>query len=166
MTTDGEATPDLEAVEPLADRIGNHLVRLQRVRDRTVAHAKATDGIDPAAYACLFRLIHDGPMRSSALAEAMYADPSTVSRQVTQLVERGHVERRPDPTDGRASVLAVTDDGREAALRIRTLRNEKLCQVVGDWPLDDLRDFTRLLDRFVEDYERMRPLFTRTREVR
>ncbi|MFC9788142.1 MarR family winged helix-turn-helix transcriptional regulator [Rhodococcus sp. NPDC127528] len=148
-----------EEVEPLADEIGNYLVRLQRVRDRTIAHAKSTDGIDPAAYACLFRLINDGPMRSGALAEAMYADPSTVSRQVAQLVERGHVERQADPTDGRASVLAVTDSGRAAAGRIRALRNEKLGRLLADWPLQDLEDFARLMDRFVSDYELARPTF-------
>jgi DNA-binding MarR family transcriptional regulator len=158
------STPD--DVDSLADRIGNHLVRLARVRDRTIAHAKATDGIDPAAYACLFRLIHDGPMRSGALADVMFSDPSTVSRQVAQLVERGHVERQPDPTDGRASVLAVTDSGRAAATRIRALRNEKMGQVVADWSFDDLNEFTRLLDRFVEDYERMRPIFDRARDGR
>lgn len=148
-----------EEVEPLADEIGNYLVRLQRVRDRTIAHAKATDGIDPAAYACLFRLINDGPMRSGALAEAMYSDPSTVSRQVAQLVDRGHVERRADPTDGRASVLAVTDSGRAAAGRIRALRNEKLGWLLADWPLQDLQEFARLMDRFVSDYELARPTF-------
>ncbi|MFF0814581.1 MarR family winged helix-turn-helix transcriptional regulator [Rhodococcus sp. NPDC003318] len=148
-----------EEVEPLADRIGNHMVRLQRMRDRTMAHAKTTDGIDPAVYACLFRLIQDGPMRSSALADAMYSDPSTVSRQVTQLVERGLVERQPDPTDGRASVLAATDSGRAVAARVRARRNEKLGQVLADWPIDDLVEFARLMDRFVDDYERMRPIF-------
>ncbi|EME24056.1 MarR family winged helix-turn-helix transcriptional regulator [Rhodococcus triatomae] len=168
MTTppDHATVPTQDDVEALADRIGNHLVRLQRVRDRTIAHAKATDGIDPAAYACLFRLISEGPMRSGALAEVMYSDPSTVSRQVTQLVERGHVERQPDPTDGRASVLAVTESGREAATRIRSLRNEKLRHVVADWSVDDLNEFTRLLDRFVEDYERMRPIFGRAADSR
>lgn len=155
-----------EDIAPLADRIGNQLVRLQRVRDRTIAHAKATDGIDPAAYACLFRLIHDGPMRSSALADAVFADPSTVSRQVTQLVDRGHVQRQPDPTDGRASVLDATDGGRAAAGRIRALRNERLEKMLADWSADELEQFARLMDRFIDDYERMRPLFDRTGELR
>lgn len=159
------ATPTPDDLDALADRIGNDLIRLQRIRERTIAHSKASVGIDPAAYACLYRLINAGPMRSSALAEALYADPSTVSRQVAQLVERGHVERQPDPTDGRASVLAVTDSGREAGVRIRALRNAKLGQVLTDWPVDDLHDFTRLLDRFVEDYERVRPLFDRPRDA-
>lgn len=148
-----------EELDPLADEIGNYLVRLSRVRDRTIAHAKASVGIDPAAYACLFRLLSDGSMRSGALAEVMYTDPSTVSRQVAQLVGRGLVERQPDPTDGRASVLAVTDAGRAAAGRIRAGRNERLGRLLEDWPVDDLRDFARLMDRFVSDYERMRPVF-------
>ncbi|MBP1160908.1 MULTISPECIES: MarR family winged helix-turn-helix transcriptional regulator [unclassified Rhodococcus (in: high G+C Gram-positive bacteria)] len=154
-----------DEIEPYADEIGNFLVRLQRVRERTIAHAKSTDGIDPAAYGCLFRLLKDGPMRSGALAESMYTDPSTVSRQVAQLVERGHVQRQADPTDGRASVLAVTESGRAAAGRIRALRNERLGMMLDEWSIEDLQDFARLMDRFVTDYERMRPLFTPERSL-
>ena len=105
-------------------------------------------------------------MRSSTLAEAMRADPSTVSRQVTQLVDRGHVERLPDPTDGRASVLAGTDSGRAAAGRIRALRNERLAMMLADWPTDDLEQFARLMDRFIDDYERTWPSTGRAGERR
>jgi DNA-binding MarR family transcriptional regulator len=37
-----------------------------------------------------------------------------LSRMVDRLVERGLVERRPDPEDGRGVCLALTDAGRAA----------------------------------------------------
>ena len=52
----------------------------------------------------------EGPHRSNALAEAVHSDPSTVSRQIAALVKVGYVERRPDPADGRACLLAATDE--------------------------------------------------------
>ena len=145
--------------EPFADQIGSVLIRLQRIRDRTVSQiaAMSRHEVDPAVYTCLFRLVADGPMRSGALAESVYSDPSTVSRQVAHLVERGFVERLADPGDGRASVLAVTDAGREHAEQSRRRRNENLGRVIADWPTADRQDFVRLLERFVDDYERRRP---------
>ncbi|MDZ7884163.1 MAG: MarR family transcriptional regulator [Mycobacterium sp.] len=65
-------------------------------------------------------------MRSSELATMVNSDPSTVSRQVAQLVERGHVERVPDERNGRAFVLAVTQSGREVAAAIQQRRTESL----------------------------------------
>ena len=39
-------------------------------------------------------------------------DKGAVSRQVQHLTELGLIERTPDPADGRAALLAVTDDAR------------------------------------------------------
>src|ERR671920_1752671 len=71
---------------------------------------QATEG--RAALVLLFPLVRLGPLRQGALAELVHADPSTVSRHVTSLVERGLVTRVADETDGRASRLVVTDAGR------------------------------------------------------
>ncbi|MBJ8340182.1 MarR family transcriptional regulator [Antrihabitans sp. YC3-6] len=151
-------TDDSEQGE-LVDAIGSELIRLQRIRDRTVAQIAALSKgeIDPAAFTCLFRLIADGPMRSGALAEALFSDPSTVSRQVAHLVERGFVERLADPADGRASVLAVTTVGHELAQQMRRRRNDNLSRVLADWPDSDRREFRRLLALFVDGYEHRRP---------
>ncbi len=148
-----------EAVEPFADELGNQMVRLQRIRDRTVAQiaALSRDELDIAAYTCLFRLLSDGPMRSGALADAMYSDPSTVSRQIASLVDRGLVERLADPADGRASVLAVTSSGRDLVEHMRKRRTANLGLVIAEWSNPDRREFVRLLGQFVDDYERRRP---------
>ncbi|MCZ4519822.1 MarR family transcriptional regulator [Rhodococcus ruber] len=140
-----------------AEELGTQLVRLQRLRERNIAQISSSGGVDGAAYVCLFRLLRDGPMRSSELAAMVNSDPSTVSRQVAQLVERGHVERLPDERDGRAFVLAVTESGQEVAAAIQQRRTEALGRVIEKWERDDRSALVGLLDRFLTDYETVRP---------
>ncbi|MFF0491794.1 MarR family winged helix-turn-helix transcriptional regulator [Nocardia sp. NPDC003482] len=141
------------------DRIAQQLVRLARIRERTQAHIAAHSGgeIEIAAFGIIFRLLCDGPMRSGALAEALYSDASTISRQVQTLVKRGLIERRADPADGRASVLVVTDAGREVAAQMRKRRNETFERVLADWTDDERELFGTMLRRFVDDYDAARP---------
>lgn len=141
-----------------AEQLGTQLVRLQRIRERKLAQLSAeSGGVDGAAFVCLFRLLRDGPMRSSELAAIVNSDPSTVSRQVAQLVEHGHVERIRDETDGRAFVLAVTESGRRVADRMQSRRTAGLGLVIENWSSDDRAALVDLLERFLTDYERVRP---------
>ncbi|WP_067720420.1 MarR family winged helix-turn-helix transcriptional regulator [Nocardia yamanashiensis] len=153
--TEDPATPVCVIPDDVIDAVALQVIRLGRLRDRTNAQiAAATQGeIEPAAFAILFQLIHNGPMRSGALAEALYSDASTISRQVAALVKKGLLERRADPNDGRVSVLAITAMGREVATEIRARRNESLRQIFGDWHEDELDTFARLFARFVDGYE-------------
>jgi len=86
-----------------------------------------------------------------ALAELVHADPSTVSRHVTLLVDRGLVRRVADEQDGRASRLVVTPAGEAVLEQMRQERNGLLAQVTADWTPDELASFTRQLHRFVRD---------------
>ncbi|MTE12727.1 MarR family transcriptional regulator [Nocardia sp. CT2-14] len=112
--------------------------------------------IEPAAFSILFQLIHGGPKRSGALAEALYSDASTISRQVAGLVKRGLIERCADPADGRVSVLDVTDAGREVAAQLRARRNDSLRHILTDWAPGERDIFAELLRRFVDGYEETR----------
>ncbi|QLY32938.1 MarR family winged helix-turn-helix transcriptional regulator [Nocardia huaxiensis] len=149
-----EPTCGLPADE-LLDSIGFQIGRLGKLRDRTTAQIVAASHgeIEPAAFSILFQLLQAGPMRSGALAEAMYSDASTISRQVAALVKRGVLERRADPDDGRVSVLAVTDFGREVAAKMRVRRNEGLRMILSDWTAEERDLFAGLLRRFVDGYE-------------
>ncbi|MRH87807.1 MarR family transcriptional regulator [Nocardia sp. SYP-A9097] len=155
---DDPAQPGCPVTDDIADAVANQIIRLSRLRDRTNAQiAAATNGeVEPAAFAILFRLIHDGPMRSGALAEALYSDASTISRQAANLVKRGLIERRADPADGRVSVLAVTAEGRTVAAEIRVRRNEALTEIMTDWTPGEQDTFVGLLTKFVDGYEHTR----------
>ena len=59
-------------------------------------------------------------MRLGDLAAAEGIAPSTLTRLVTALEDSGYVRRFADPSDARASTLAITPHGQDALERIRT----------------------------------------------
>jgi DNA-binding MarR family transcriptional regulator len=107
--------------------------------------------MDLAAQVLLARLVSEGPLRVSALAECVQSDVSTVSRQVAAMVRDGLVERRADQVDGRAIVLVPTEQGRAVHASHTQVRNAKLARLLCDWTDDDCRHFATLLARFAAD---------------
>ncbi|MGM1060956.1 MarR family winged helix-turn-helix transcriptional regulator [Saccharothrix sp. Mg75] len=161
----GDGTPVGDAVVgaaeddlAVADRVGTALVRMNKMHACVAAHMSKS-GLDKASFVLLATLERLGPARSSALAEAVFSDPSTVSRQVATLVKEGLVERRADPEDGRASVLAVTGAGARLVDERRRQRNEALAGLFADWGPDDRLRFIEYFERFVGDYEKALPRF-------
>ncbi|RKT71212.1 MarR family transcriptional regulator [Saccharothrix variisporea] len=152
-------TPVSDEVQlALAERIGTALVRLNKMHACVASHLSKT-GMDKASFVLLANLSQLGPSRSSALAEAVFSDPSTVSRQVATLVKEGWVERRADPDDGRASVLAVTDAGQRLLEERRAQRNQAIARMLADWSEGDLAAFIDYFERFVGNYEKALPDF-------
>jgi DNA-binding MarR family transcriptional regulator len=146
--------PSDEELE-LAERLGDQLMRFLRLVGRNHTHLPEVyqAGIEKVGYVLLWRLVAKGPQRATALAEAVYSDISTISRQVAALVKHGWVERQPDPDDGRASLLAATDAGREIFHRIRERRNCHMARTLAHWSPDERRQLVGLLDRFINDFE-------------
>jgi DNA-binding MarR family transcriptional regulator len=102
-------------------------------------------------WALLLPLEQDGDQRCSALAARAGIDASVASRQVAVLERSGHVQRRPDPVDGRASLLGLTDRGAEALAATRALRADWALAALRHWSEDDAATLTGLLDRLVAD---------------
>ncbi len=111
---------------------GAQLVRFMRNFKSLQAQMghRARHGVDPSAYPVLVQLM-ESPKRTTELATCLHADTSTVSRQVTALVDVGLVERRADPEDRRATILVATDAGRAAYDEMRAGRERMLCPHPG-----------------------------------
>lgn len=60
------------------------------------------------------------PMRAGALAEHLGVTAATISDSLRSLEGKGHVERQPDPSDGRALLVHPTDVGKSAASLLGT----------------------------------------------
>lgn len=159
---DGTVAGIGEAELELADNLVRSVIRFNKFCT-CLANQGAkyrVDGLDKAAHILLANLVDGGPRRSGALAELVRSDPSTVSRQVAELVQAGLVERRPDPEDGRASVLAATEEGEAVAERHRRARNEKFARLLAHWPADEREGFIAHFERFVTDCENYLPLLS------
>lgn len=119
---------------------------LARVHERMCAVAGVD--LDLPSFTLLRRLGECGPARASDLAVLSGLDLSTVSRQVASLEHVGLVERRPDPLDGRASLLLLTSRGRSVSGRLSKARRAMFAEVLAEWPEDDVERFGDLLARF------------------
>jgi DNA-binding MarR family transcriptional regulator len=105
-------------------------VALARLSRRLRKHEIA--GLTPTQLAALATVEHSGPLRLGDLAAAEGIAPSTLTRLVTALEEGGFVKRCADPTDARASTLAITPYGQQALERIRSESNLILARSLRD----------------------------------
>ena len=118
---------------------------------------RARHGVDPSAYPVLFQLA-EAPKRTTELAGCLHADTSTVSRQVTSLVDLGLIERTADPEDRRATILVVTDGGRAVLDDMRAARERMIARILADWSASDIKELVAVLARFNDDFEMARPV--------
>ena len=137
--------------------LGDDLIRVVKLLHHVRQQApRQHPQVDPMAYPLLFNL-KAGPLRVSALAEAVHSDVSTVSRQVSTLVDLGFVTRGPDPDDGRAQALSLTDEGDAllTAIRRTATAGSRACSPTG--PDDDVASFSAHLRHFASDLEASLP---------
>lgn len=87
---------------------------------RTVVPAVgATDGAGSYPRLRVLSALGGGAQRTGVLARDLGLTSHAVTKLVDALVSDGLLERRPDPTDRRASLVALTDRGREACDRLQ-----------------------------------------------
>ena len=101
----------------------------------------------------LLPLEQDGDQRCSALAARAGVDVSVASRQLAVLERSGYVQRRPDPRDGRATLLRLTPQGAEALAATRAMRADWALAALSGWSEHDARRLTDLVDRLRADIE-------------
>ena len=108
------------------------------------------DTIDHSAHLVLFVLRCSGALRLSDLASRMELDASTASRHVRALEQLGLVRRSPDPDDGRAFRVELTEQGIEQWESSARRRMELLSAAMDGWSEDDVLTFERLMTRFAD----------------
>jgi DNA-binding MarR family transcriptional regulator len=134
--------------------IGDALHRLLRqINRRKAALAADPQAAEWAAHQMLDVIYANGSMRAAYLAESTSTDPSTVSRHVAALVKSHLVERRPDPVDGRASLLACTPAGEAIVERIRARRLGDMERLLSAFTGEELQTLGELLGRFASYME-------------
>jgi DNA-binding MarR family transcriptional regulator len=109
-------------------------------------------GVEPASYPILFSLVA-GPQRVSLLAEHVYSDVSTVSRQVTTLVSHGFLEKVTDPHDGRACMVSLSAEGCALVEHLKASRGQWFQLMLQDWHAADAEAFGDYLERFAASFE-------------
>jgi DNA-binding MarR family transcriptional regulator len=140
-----ERSGPIADLERLMQETGRFKRMLHRVGQRSAAASR-----ERSANWLLLAVKSRGPLRLADLAAACYIDASTASRQTTDLITRGLLRRQADPDDGRASLLALTDDGERALAELIRAREEFFAAALADWDPDDIQRLAELLTRFTD----------------
>ncbi|HXA28434.1 MAG TPA: MarR family transcriptional regulator [Candidatus Angelobacter sp.] len=142
------------------EQLGRELLTLgRRVRSKPPLVTGDHPYLEAAIDALCGLLVERGPTRLTDLADALWLDKSTVTRQIATLEAAGLAHRVPDPSDGRAALVGLTDEGRDLLSRVRQGRREGLRQTLSEWSADDVARFAALLERFNREIEAVqRPL--------
>jgi DNA-binding MarR family transcriptional regulator len=125
------------------ERLRGDNVLLQMFRTTQAVRALVMDategsGITPDEYAVLSAI---GVLRSTTpteLAARLRVPPTTISRYVAGFVERGLVERAPNPSDRRSYLLEVTEEGRAVIRKIVPRFSRIVAELRGRVDVDEI----------------------------
>jgi DNA-binding MarR family transcriptional regulator len=90
--------------------------------------------------AVLGRLDREGPRSTSELAAAEGVRSQSMSQTLAELEALGLVRRHPDPTDGRRTLLELTDQGRATLAEDRARREGWLADAISERLTPEERD--------------------------
>ncbi len=146
MERAGTVTDDYEVAAALRIAIGMLVRKLRQAQlpgELTLSETWA-----------LSRLDRNGPATSSELAKLDRISPQSMGATLAALEERGLIERRRDPADGRRVVLSITAAGRQLVNDRRDARSEMIAAALRDGftpaERDQLLAIAPLLERLAE----------------
>ncbi|OIJ62483.1 MarR family winged helix-turn-helix transcriptional regulator [Streptomyces mangrovisoli] len=130
-------------------------VFLRRARaNQTEMAREVHPELESAAYGLLVRLDECGRQRATELAAYIGVGKATMSRQLRALEELGLVAREPDPADGRAWLVHLTDEGSRRVSRVREARRARYVSKLSHWNPDEVAELARLLHQLNQGLEK------------
>ena len=114
------AHPMIRLLDVAFDEFVEELIR--RVAETPYGDVRPSHG-------CVFGTIDPDGSRLTDLAERAHMTKQSVGEVASELEARGYVERVPDPSDGRAKIIRLTERGRAA----QALGRELIDDIEREW---------------------------------
>ncbi|MFL6516910.1 MAG: MarR family winged helix-turn-helix transcriptional regulator [Bacillus sp. (in: firmicutes)] len=121
-------------------------------RTTSISNNKKFGNLDRSAYLILRRIKAKGAVGVKVLAEEFKLDISTVSRQAAALEHKGYLYRIPDPLDGRAYTLQLTEQGTNELFDYKQARLKRITELLEDWTDEERKLFGKLLEKFNQSF--------------
>ena len=106
--------------------------------------------VTPGQARALGVLSRHGPVRLGTLSEHLRIAPRSATEVADAVEMRGLVERRADPTDRRATLIALTPRGEEVMAAIRAARGAEAEEFFARLDADDRAALARILDALLD----------------
>lgn len=138
-----------EGAEPA---LGELVMEVARGLRRRFAATLEPWGVTPHEARALRVVGHHEPTRLGVVAQHLRIAPRSVTDVVDSLEERGFVAREADPTDRRATRVALTATGRQVLDELDTARRTDHEGYFANLSERDRATLTRILSRLVDDH--------------
>ncbi|MFI8342223.1 MarR family winged helix-turn-helix transcriptional regulator [Streptomyces sp. NPDC085639] len=142
---------DNEIGHEIADALGILLKRTTRTHLHKQLTEDMGEAVDELTYPVLSALARTGPRSAADLAQVAGIDRSGVTRRASRLEAAGLIRREPDPTDRRAHLLVLTDQGQQVVAELRTRLAARITASLASWPPGEAETFSRHLRRFMNE---------------
>lgn len=149
--SDAPPSPSGSALEDLAARLRPPLLQLHFLVRRNTPGPDLT----PAQQAAVQSLLRLGPVRMGELARYLRIRLPSATSAVDGLERLGLAERTPDPDDGRAVVVQLSEHGRKLTSELIAARNAMLSEHLNQLTEAERRtldDAVPALNRLMELY--------------
>jgi DNA-binding MarR family transcriptional regulator len=133
-----------------AEQAGERYLAVYHRMFRAVNDEMNGCGLSMARTKVLRQLSEQGPTRQNLLATHFGLSPHSITDIVDGLERLGLAERRPDATDRRAKLVAITEAGQACLDIANTTRERLLTQIFGALSEADRATFLRILDSLDE----------------
>src|SRR5580698_5361824 len=128
------------------EQVGERYLAVHHRMLRAVNDEMSGCGLSMARTKVLMRLHEHGPTRQSMLAADFGLAPHSITDIVDALERLGLAQRRPDATDRRAKLVAITDAGQSCLGVAYATRERLLTEIFGALSQEDRATLIRLLD--------------------
>jgi DNA-binding MarR family transcriptional regulator len=112
--------------------------------------------VTPAQLATLQALHRLGAIRMGELAHYLRVRLPTATSAVDALERMGLAERNPDPSDGRAVIVGLSEAGRELTSRLTTERNKVLSSLLHQLATDEVDSLEAAVPALIHLVDRYR----------
>ncbi|AXG77201.1 MarR family winged helix-turn-helix transcriptional regulator [Streptomyces paludis] len=125
--------------------VSHTLSRVARLHRIAAAKLLRDTGLYPGQEFLMMHLWDRSPVRQSELIRSMDLDPSTVTKMLQRLDSAGYVQRRPDPSDGRAVLVEATDSSCPLGAEVRSAWTELENHTLAGLDATERAELARLL---------------------
>lgn len=146
---DPRTTPECAAPPSavLDGPVSHAISRVARLHRIAAGRVLRDLGLHPGQEFVMMQLWDSGAVRQSELIKAVGLDPSTVTKMLQRLEHAGHVRRRPDPSDRRASLVEATDTSCGLLVEVRRAWGELERQTLEGLDESERTELARLLGK-------------------
>jgi DNA-binding MarR family transcriptional regulator len=143
-------TPTVESVTRTDAGLASQLrVSVMRLARRLRNERDPELGLGLGAISVLGLLMRHGEQTVGQLAAHERVQPPSMTRTVSHLIEAGYAVRRPSETDGRSTLVDLSEEGRQMVLADRRRREAWLARQLQDLTPEE-RDLLRRVAPLIE----------------